>query len=271
MDQFLNFKLMNLTKKAQKNVCLHQRIHQDLKRISTIIYISGIDHNSFKFIMQKKIEMINCIQLQLINFISLHQKQNMPMKISHNNKKQTGKLQKCHKMKKAKSNHTSYHTLCNKKKSDYKLRDFNTKHKATLRNFPKTQNRDYTNDIQYILINQKINNRQFANLIFDVEYNPPSEHEENDDMELDEISHQGNIILQDDMESHSEQNIPTNANTNLQTDTEMPPLRVLNVTESFDCLQSHNETINNANSTNTNSNATMDTVKIASESFLSFF
>ena len=66
--------------------------------------------------------------------------------------------------------------------------------------------------------------------------------------------------------------IPTNTiNTNLQENTKLPtpPLRVLNVTESFDCAQSQNEHINN--STNTNSNVTVDTGRIASESFLSFF
>ena len=89
-------------------------------------------------------------------------------------------------------------------------------------------------------------------------------------MESNKSSHQGNITLQDDIESPSKQNISTNTETNLQIDTELPPLRVLNVTESFDRLQSHNETINNT-STNTNSNATMDTGKIASESFLAFF
>ena len=67
MDQFLKFKLMNLTKKAQKDNYLHQRIHQDLKHISTIkqklMYISEIDHTSFKIIMQNKIKLINRIQL----------------------------------------------------------------------------------------------------------------------------------------------------------------------------------------------------------------
>ena len=305
MDQFLNFKIMNLTKKAQNNIHLHQQIHQDLKRISAIkqklIYISRIDHKSFKFTIQNKIEMINRVQLQMINFILSLQKQNRKMKISHNDKIKTGALRKYKKMRKTNRNNKSYCTICNKKKrklnknkSNSKLRDFKTKHKATLRNFSKPQNHDYTNGIRHILMGQNANNRQFANLIFDIEYNPPSEHEENttqqdeieshqeniivsnetsnqeniilqNDMELDESVHQTEVILQEDTEF--EQEIPPNTDTNLPTD--LPPLRVLNVTESFDRVQS--DTINNANSTHTNSNATIDTGKIASDSFLSFF